>query len=120
LLKDSTAIGNINERGGCFIAADNGFWGKSSKGRITLPFDRIGTVYFLGKEDSDAAKAGKDGTKEGEEKAPEAAGTEGGGDKAHEAAGGEGGENKPSETVSEESGENKAPETAGEGSDEQK
>jgi hypothetical protein len=122
LLKDSTALGNINERGGCYIAADNGFMGKSSKGKFSVPFDRIGTVYFLGKEDTDAAKAGKDGAKEGEEKAPEggaaAAGTEGGEGKTPETASEEGGESKTPETAPEEGGGNKTPEAAGEGSNE--
>ena len=48
LLRDSTAIG-----GGvhCHTSADNGIVGKSSRGKFTLPFEKLRYVYILGKED---------------------------------------------------------------------
>ena len=50
LLRDSTAIG-----GGvrCRVSADNGIAGKISKGKFTLPFEKLGYIYILGKEDAE-------------------------------------------------------------------
>jgi len=49
LLLDSTVIGGGGGR--CYISADNGVAGKSSKGKFSLPFEKLSYVYVLGKED---------------------------------------------------------------------
>ena len=58
LLRDSTAIGGKVR---CHVSADNGIAGKSSKGKITLPFEKLGYVYILGKEDVEKKQPQKKG-----------------------------------------------------------
>jgi hypothetical protein len=58
LLRDSTAIG-----GGfrCHVSADNGVAGKISKGKFSLPFEKLGYIYILGKEDVEKKQPAKKG-----------------------------------------------------------
>jgi hypothetical protein len=59
LLRDSTAIGDGRVR--CHVSADNGIAGKSSKGKISLPFEKLGYIYILGKEDVEKKQPKKKG-----------------------------------------------------------
>jgi hypothetical protein len=69
LLRDGAVIGGGGAADGgdgagkCFISADNGFAGTSAKGAITAPFEKIASVYILGKEDKEGKKPkkGKEG-----------------------------------------------------------
>jgi len=49
LLRDSTVIGGGG--GQCYTPADNGIAGKSSKGKFSIAFEKLGNVYIFGKED---------------------------------------------------------------------
>jgi len=58
LLRDSTVVGG---GGLCYIPADNGISGKSLKGKISLPFEKLRYVYILGKEDAEKNQPPKEG-----------------------------------------------------------
>jgi len=65
LLRDSTTIGGGEGGGRCYTPADNGIAAKTSKGKFSLPFEKLRYVYILGKEDAEEKQPpNKDGAAE--------------------------------------------------------